>query len=141
MPAASDAAAAPALVIRHVTFDCRDPYRLAGFWSAATGWPAHQENEPGSDEAAVLPPDPGLPWLLFIRVPEGKSVKNRVHLDVGPVALTRDQQVERLRGLGAEVVADLRRSDGTGWVVMADPEGNEFCVERSDAERAAAGQA
>ncbi len=75
--------------------------------------------------------------LLFIRVPEAKVVKNRVHLDVRPDEGTRDEEVERLLALGATVLADRRRPDGTGWVVLADPEGNEFCVERSAAERAA----
>lgn len=104
--------------------------------------------------AAVLdfaedPADPNLPehteWLiqsadrsqrlLFIKVPEGKSVKNRVHLDLKPAVGTRDEEVERVLGLGAVMVEDHRRSDGTGWAQMADVEGNEFCILRSDAER------
>jgi Glyoxalase-like domain len=72
-------------------------------------------------------------------VPEAKTVKNRVHLDLEPDDRTRDQEVERLLGIGATLVDDQRRPDGRGWVVLADPEGNEFCVERSPAERAAAG--
>jgi predicted enzyme related to lactoylglutathione lyase len=75
---------------------------------------------------------------FFQDVPEGKSVKNRIHLDVQPVDRTRDEEVEWLVGIGASIVADHRQPDGTGWVVMADPEGNEFCVERSAAERAPA---
>jgi predicted enzyme related to lactoylglutathione lyase len=82
----------------------------------------------------------GQPNLLFIKVPEGKTVKNRVHLDLMPTQHTRDQEVARLLQLGATMVADRRRPDGTGWVVLADPEGNEFCVERSAPERTA-GQA
>jgi hypothetical protein len=124
------------LVVRHITVDCHDPYELSRWWSEATGWPQHEEDRPGDEEAAVVPPDPRLPWLLFIRVPEGKVVKNRVHLDLAPTAGTRDQQVDRLVGLGARLVADHRRPDGTGWAVLADPEGNEFCVERGAAERA-----
>ena len=77
----------------------------------------------------------GGPNLLFQVVPEPKRVKNRVHLDLGPTERTRDQEVARLEAAGATVVGDHRNPDGTGWVVMADPEGNEFCVERSDAER------
>jgi hypothetical protein len=77
----------------------------------------------------------GTPKLLFIRVPEGKAGKNRVHLDVQPTERTRDQEVEWLLGLGARVFEDHRKPDGTGWVTMGDPEGNEFCVERSAAER------
>jgi hypothetical protein len=73
--------------------------------------------------------------MLFQRVPEGKTVKNRVHLDLQPTDRTRDEEVERLLGLGASLVADHRRPDGTGWATLADPEGNEFCVERGVAER------
>jgi predicted enzyme related to lactoylglutathione lyase len=122
--------------IRHVTFDCADPHALATFWSAVTGWPLDDEAEPNDDEVGVVAPDP-LPMLLFIRVPEGKVVKNRVHLDIGPLERTRDEEVERLTGLGGRVIADQRTPTGRGWVVMADPEGNEFCVETSAAERAA----
>jgi predicted enzyme related to lactoylglutathione lyase len=68
-------------------------------------------------------------------VPEPKTVKNRVHLDLMPDDRTRDEEVERLLGIGATLVADHRRPDGAGWVVLADPEGNEFCIERSAAER------
>lgn len=123
-------------LIRHVTFDCGDPYALATFWSAVTDWPLEDDAEPGDDEVGVVAPDP-VPMLLFIRVPEGKSVKNRVHLDIGPLERTRDEEVERLIGLGGRVLADQRTPEGRGWVVMADPEGNEFCVETSAAERAA----
>jgi predicted enzyme related to lactoylglutathione lyase len=62
-------------------------------------------------------------------------VKNRLHLDLIPTSGTRDSEVTRLVGIGATIVADQRRPDGKGWVVLADPEGNEFCVERSAAER------
>ncbi|WP_375433581.1 VOC family protein [uncultured Friedmanniella sp.] len=71
---------------------------------------------------------------MFIEVPEAKSVKNRLHLDLRPVEGTRDEEVARLLALGATEVADLRRPDGGGWVTLADPEGNEFCVLRGDAE-------
>jgi hypothetical protein len=72
--------------------------------------------------------------LLFVPVPEGKTVKNRVHLDLQPVD-GRDVTVERVVALGGRVVDDRRAADGTGWVVVADPEGNELCIERSAAER------
>jgi predicted enzyme related to lactoylglutathione lyase len=122
--------------IRHITFDCADAHALATFWSAVTGWPIDDEAAPGDDEVGVMAPDP-LPMLLFIHVPEGKTVKNRVHLDIAPVDGTRDQEVERLTGLGGRVIADHRTPEGRGWIVMADPESNEFCVETSAAERAA----
>lgn len=122
--------------LRHVTFDCADPYALATFWSTVTGWPLSDEDHPGDPEALVMAPDP-VPGLLFIRVPEGKAGKNRIHVDWQPAERTRDDEVERIKTLGAAVYEDHRRPDGTGWVTMLDPEGNEFCVERSAAERAA----
>nr|WP_207916894.1 VOC family protein [Micromonospora sp. KC723] len=70
-------------------------------------------------------------------VAEGTVVKNRVHLDLQPQDRTRDEEVDRLIGIGAKLFEDHRRPDGTGWVTLADPEGNEFCVERGVAERAA----
>jgi glyoxalase superfamily protein len=126
---------------RNITFDCADPYRLAGFWSQVTGYTEDPDNgnAPADPEAALVGPD-GQPNLLFIKVPEGRTVKNRVHLDLMPTDRTRDQEVARLLELGATTVADHRRSDGSGWVVLADPEGNEFCIERSAPERTA-GQA
>jgi hypothetical protein len=125
---------------RNITFDCADPHALAVFWSQVTGYNEDPDNPnaPGDPEGLLVGPD-GQPNLLFIAVPEPKTVKNRVHLDLEPDDRTRDQEVERLLGLGAALVADLRRPDGSGWVVLADPEGNEFCVERSPAERAATG--
>ncbi|MEU4739099.1 VOC family protein [Actinosynnema sp. NPDC023658] len=121
-------------LVHNITFDCADAFALAGFWSQATGRPLSDDDHPGDPEALVTLPEG--PSLLFIQVPEGKSVKNRVHLDLQPDT-TRDVEVERLLGIGATLVSDMRRPDGTGWVVLADPEGNEFCVERSAAERSA----
>ena len=119
---------------RHVTVDCADPYELGRFWAAATGWDLSDEDSPGDDEVLVEAPAP-LPGLLFIRVPEPRSVKNRVHLDWAPTERTRDAEVERLLGLGATLHEDHRTADGPGWATLRDPEGNEFCVERSPAER------
>jgi hypothetical protein len=122
--------------IRQITFDCADPYALAGFWSQVTGYGEEpgNGNHPTDPEALLTTPD-GWHRLLFIRVPEGKTVKNRVHLDLAPTDRTRNEEVDRLLALGATLVADHREPDGPGWVVLADPEGNEFCVERSLAER------
>ncbi|MEV6350494.1 VOC family protein [Actinoplanes sp. NPDC051851] len=123
-------------VVQHITFDCvGDPYDLASFWSIVTGNPLADDDEPGDPEASVRTPEGTGPILLFVRVPEPKTVKNRVHLDVKPTDRTRDEEVERLLAAGARLVADKRRSDGSGWVVLADPEDNELCVERSDSER------
>ncbi|GAA3378198.1 VOC family protein [Streptomyces racemochromogenes] len=124
--------AAMASLVRHVTFDCSDPYALAQFWTAALDGKLEDGDEPGDPEVLVETAGAGL---LFIRVPEGKAVKNRVHLDVQPQDRTRDEEVERLTALGAAITGDHRNPDGTGWVTMTDPEGNEFCVERSAAER------
>jgi predicted enzyme related to lactoylglutathione lyase len=126
--------------MRWVDFDCADPYLVASFWAEATGLRHHLDNKPGEQECALLSgADIIEGGMLFQRVSEGKVVKNRVHLDLQPTDRTRDAEVERLLGLGALLVADHREPDGTGWVVLADPEGNEFCVERSAEERAAAG--
>lgn len=124
-----------ASVVVHVTFDCRDPYGLAQFWSAVTAHPMADDDEPEDDEASVELPEG--PILLFVRDPDGKTVKNRVHVDLRPVEGTRDAEVERILGLGASLVADRRTPEGKGWAVLADPEGNEFCVERGAEERAA----
>ncbi len=122
--------------IRNITVDCRDPFELARFWRGALGYvdTPDDRNEPADPEAQIIDPRGLHPGLLFIGIPEPKSVKNRVHLDVVPEG-TRDAEVERLLGLGATLVDDLRTADGAGWAVLADPEGNEFCVERSLAER------
>ena len=127
--------------IRHITVDCKDAYALAQFWSALTGWPIDEENEPGDTQCLIAPmlPEPldaGMPGMLFIQVPEPKTAKNRIHVDMVPTDRSRDEEVARLSALGASVIADHRTADGLGWVVMTDPEGNEFCIERSDAERA-----
>src|SRR2546430_6474844 len=123
--------------VRTITVDCADWDPRVKFWSGATryGEDPSNPNNPGDPAGGLVDPDGG-PALLFIPVPEGKTVKNRVHLDVEPDT-TRDEEVARLLDLGATVVGDHRRPDGTGWVTMADPEGNEFCVERSSAEKAA----
>ncbi|MEU5561655.1 VOC family protein [Micromonospora musae] len=121
--------------IHNISIDCRDTYALAGFWAQVFDCPRQPDDFPGDPEAMLLPP--GGPEVLFLAVLEGKVVKNRLHLDLEPADRTRDEEVERLLGLGATQVADHRRPDGSGWVLLADPEENEFCVVRSAAERAA----
>jgi len=78
-----------------------------------------------------MSPDP-TQLLLFITVPDGKTVKYRVHLDLRPADRTREQETERILALGASLLADHRRPDGGGWITLADPEGNEFCVLSKD---------
>ena len=138
-----------------VTFDAHDPEGLARFWMEALGYVVPPP--PGGfstwDEAldawgvpaderdrgfAIVDPDGAGPRLYFQKVPEPKTAKNRVHLDLRPTDRTREEEVERVLALGATQVADRRTPDGGGWVVLADPEGNEFCILRSDAELAAA---
>jgi predicted enzyme related to lactoylglutathione lyase len=124
-----------ALEIHEITFDARDPHALAAFWSALL----ERDIRPGDmpqDDSVLVVPAPGQPGLLFLRVPEWKTAKNRIHFDLWPTSATRDSQIKRAVGLGAVVLDDRRRADGTGWVVFADPEGNEFCIGRSAAERA-----
>lgn len=125
----------PLSPVHHITFDSADPYRSAAFWSEVTGWPVHADCGPEDEEVLLESPGEGIANLLFIRVPEARSGKNRLHLDLRPLDRTRDEEVTRLLGLGASLVADHRRPDGSGWVTLADPEGNELCVERSAAER------
>jgi predicted enzyme related to lactoylglutathione lyase len=122
--------------VRTITIDCADPFTLAAFWSQVTGFGEDPDdpNDPSHSEA-LLVGSGGSPALLFIKVPEAKTVKNRVHLDLQPTDRTRDEEVEHLLARGAALVDDHRKPDGNGWVVLADPEGNEFCVERSQAER------
>jgi predicted enzyme related to lactoylglutathione lyase len=123
-------------IVRSVTFDCAAARKLADFWSAMTGWNVFYDDDPEVVVAAHFPT--GDLKLLFIPVPEGKTAKNRVHLDLQPTDCSRDEQVARALDLGATIIADHRRDDGTGWVTMEDPEGNEFCIERSADEHATA---
>jgi len=124
--------------ISHTSVDSIDAYRQSVFWAEVLGY--HEDpddpNEPGHEECMIFAPD-GSQRLLFIEVPDAKQLKNRLHLDLAPTDSTRDDELARLLTLGATEVADRRRPDGSGWVVLADPEGNEFCILRSDAERAA----
>ncbi|MGW2570871.1 VOC family protein [Streptomyces sp. NPDC001537] len=120
-------------LIRHVTVDAADPFVLAGFWAQVLDGSLGDDDFPGDPEAVVTT---AAATLLFVRVDDRKALKNRVHLDLQPQDRTRDEEVERLLSLGATLQEDHRRPDGTGWVTLHDPEGNEFCVERSAAERA-----
>jgi predicted enzyme related to lactoylglutathione lyase len=120
--------------IYNTSVDCADPWKLAEFWSQVLDKPIDSDCSPGDEEVAVqLGNDHDL---LFMRVPEPKTVKNRMHLCLEPDQ-PREAEVDRLLGLGASLLADHRNPDGTGWAVLADPEGNELCVLRSAAERAA----
>ncbi|MFD8641453.1 VOC family protein [Streptomyces zaomyceticus] len=115
-----------------LAIDCADPVGLARFWCAVLDYEVHDE-EDGlvTIGAPVVPEDkdrvgPVPPTLTFARVPEGKSVKNRLHIDVSPSDRDQDAEVRRLLDLGARHT-DVGQGE-VSWVPLADPEGNEFCV-------------
>jgi hypothetical protein len=108
-----------------LVIDSREPMAIARFWSNVLGYEIHEEG----DVALLEPTEERAPSLVFVPVPEVKKVKNRVHIDVNPTDRTRDDEVERIVGLGARRV-DIGQGE-VSWVVLADPEGNEFCVLRS----------
>ena len=123
--------------VSHTAIDCHDAYALSEWWKPVLGYVDldGDPNLPGHEECMIRDPETGH-QLLFIEVPDTKTVKNRLHLDLRPRAATRDEEVEGLLAAGATLVADHRgvHGPGTGWVTLADPEGNEFCVLRSEAE-------
>lgn len=126
--------------ISHTSIDCRNAYELSEWWRQLLDYVdvADDPNEPGHEECMILARD-GSHHVLFIEVPEAKTVKNRLHFDLRPTDRTQQEEVDRLVGVGATVLADRRGQygPGTGWVTMADPEGNELCVLRGDGELAA----
>jgi hypothetical protein len=117
--------------ISHTTVDCTDAYTLSKWWEKVLDYRENPEdpNLPGHEECPIFSRDGGHS-VLFIEVPDKKQVKNRIHFDLRPVQGTRDAELARLLDLGATEVHDLRRPDGSGWVTLADPEGNEFCILR-----------
>jgi hypothetical protein len=117
------------LRIQCLCVDSQDPHALAAFWQEALGWRRTHE-EP--DQVVLEPPagsaeDGVSPDLLFVRVPESKSGKNRLHVDLRPG--DQGAEVDRLLALGARRV-DVGQEAKVSWVVLADPDGNEFCVLR-----------
>lgn len=116
-----------------LAIDCHDPRELARFWCAVLGYEVQDEEEGGVAIGSPQVPEgkerpgPVPPTLTFMNVPEGKSVKNRLHIDVNPTDRTRDEEVSRLLDLGARHV-DVGQTGDESWVVLADPEDNEFCV-------------
>ena len=139
-----------------VVFDCASPGKLARFWAAALGYQvqpppegfstweefaiAHNVPRDQWDAQSAIVDSGGGPRIFFQRVPEPKTVKNRVHLDINASTATNaptdrdarrktvDEEVERLIGLGATRLRVMEKM-GEYWTVMADPEGNEFCVQ------------
>ena len=117
--------------ILNVTFDCSDAASLAQFWGGVTQWPYSEQRMPGNPFWVVGVPGGAGPRLVFVNVPEPKTVKNRVHLDLVPDGSQADE-LARLESLGARVIDDRRAVTPGGWVVMADPEGNEFDLEAGE---------
>jgi predicted enzyme related to lactoylglutathione lyase len=115
--------------IFNVTFDCHDPHLVAKFWGAVTGYYLEEVKSPNNDFWVASPPNDKWPRLVFVSVPEDKQVKNRVHLDLMPDEQDQKNELKRLVSLGATIVDDRRELEPGGWVVLADPEGNEFCLE------------
>jgi hypothetical protein len=104
--------------------DAGDPEALARFWSEVLAWEIGETRE---GLAWLKPPTSAVPLIVFVPVPEAKAVKNRIHIDVSPTDGTRDEEVARLLALGA-TRTDVGQGDDVKWVVLADPEGNEFCI-------------
>jgi Glyoxalase-like domain len=111
----------PLATLRDIVIDCAEPAQLASFWSSVLGYPiGHQ----GDDQTRLDATD-GAFRIWLVRVPEPRTVKNRVHIDVN---LRPGVGVEALEALGAKVLHPVRSIPDTTWAVMADPEGNEFCA-------------
>jgi catechol-2,3-dioxygenase len=112
--------------LHHIVVDAHDLLGLARFWTQALGWQVLSEREHeiviGTDENALL-------GMCFMPVTGAKTVKNRVHLDLTSSAGDREQEIERLLALGARKI-DIGQTGAESWTVLADPEGNEFCVIR-----------
>jgi predicted enzyme related to lactoylglutathione lyase len=118
------------LKIQDITIDCQNPTALAHFWAQALDW---KIGEDGTEKWAYIEKNltptnsDGYPSFLFYKTPDKKSVKNRMHLDLRPE--NQMEEVERLEKIGATRIEIGQSSDpSTTWIVMADPEGNEFCV-------------
>ncbi|MDN5725430.1 MAG: VOC family protein [Propionibacteriales bacterium] len=120
--------------ISHVTVDCTNAYELSEWWKRVLGWTdvPGDPNEPGHEECMIISPDTDE-RLLFIEVPDfDPSIAKRFHLDLRPRENSRDEELQVLLDLGATQIADHRgiHGPGSGWVVLADPEGNQFCILR-----------
>ena len=112
--------------VQAITFDCGNALQLSAFWAAVLG----AEVDGGNEDSGVFFQSIGMqgsikPAMMFIQVPEGKSAKNRMHLDLATPDMA--VEVERLVGLGAAVVHE-KNEHNVNWTTLTDPEGNEFCV-------------
>jgi glyoxalase superfamily protein len=109
-----------------LVIDCADPFVVADFWLEVLGYDVVEQDD---DAVAIAGPPGSGPVLVFGRVPEPKAVKNRIHLDVNATDRDQGAELERLLALGARPV-DVGQSGEESWHVLADPEGNEFCLLR-----------
>ncbi len=123
--------------VSHTTINCTDAFELSEWWKEFLGYRDIEgdPNEAGDEECMIVDPHTGH-RLLFIEVDRLQGPVGRFHLDLAPTDRRRDEEIQRALELGATTVADHRYPDGTGWMVMADPAGNLFCILRSDEERA-----
>lgn len=108
-----------------IVVDAHEPGRLAHWWAEVLGYSVVFE---AADEVAIARDPSTYPGMVFVPVPEGKTVKNRIHIDLNPD--DQEAEVRRLEGMGARrvEVGQARREPPARWVVLTDPEGNEFCV-------------
>ena len=111
--------------IAAITFDCANALTVAKFWSAVFGQPVEPEASEFFARIAATEGDNPSPSMMFIQVPDAKTVKNRVHLDLNTD--DREAEVERVLGLGATLIHS-KNEWGVEWTTLADPEGNEFCI-------------
>ena len=126
--------------VSHTSIDCHDAYALSGWWREVLAYEmdAEDPNLPGDDECAIHDPDTGH-TLLFLEVPDQELPAKRIHFDVRPRERPQAEEIAWLLDRGATEVADHRGTfgPGSGWMTLADPEGNQFCVLLSEPERAA----
>lgn len=122
--------------VSDTTIDCLNAFDLSEWWKSVLGYTnvPDDPNRVGDDHCVILDPESGH-RLLFIEVDELSNADGRIHLDLAPSDRRRDDEIQRVMALGATEVADRRNPDGTGWMVLADPDGNRFCILRSDEER------
>ncbi len=119
-----------------IAIDASDPSLVAGFWCLVLGWEVLDVDEDG---VSIGPPGgaAGGPTIDVLHVPEPKTLKNRLHLDLRAEGTTRDEELARLEGIGARRV-DVGQGPDVSWMVLADPEGNEFCLLSRTVREAAA---
>lgn len=119
-----------------IAIDAVRPRVVAEFWCAVLGWQVVEED---GDVISIAPPDGSWPTIDVVAVPEGKMVKNRLHFDLRADGVTTSEELERLLSLGARRT-DVGQGPDVSWVVLSDPEGNEFCLLSRSVQDVRAGQ-